>query len=215
MDDDDTEVRDDMLLVDNPIPDDDELDDESAHSDAPVLMDTAQYQAVDSSQRSVTATNTALAKVLPDTYQAPPNHYNQPPYSSQYASPHTTAMPTAYQYAQQPTPYAPPPDASPYGAPPPGSVLYGVPPPGYGAPPPGYGAPDYQGSPQSSHLPPPSPPSTIYSNPNPVVKSAPEVNRGSKPVTSVLTSLGTPNPVAPEINRSSKPVTSALTSLGT
>ena len=107
-DDDDTEVRDDMLLMGNTIPDDDDLDDESAQSDAPMLMDTAQHQAMDSSQRSVTATNTALAKVLPDTYQALPNHFNQPPYSSQYASPHTTAMPTTYQYAQQPTHYAPP-----------------------------------------------------------------------------------------------------------
>ena len=185
-----------MLLMESTIPDDDDLDDESAQSDAPMLMDTALHQAVDSSQRSVTATNTALAKVLPDTYQAPPNHFNQLPYSSQYGSPHTTAMPTAYQYAQQPTPYAPPPDASSYGAPPPGSVLYGAPPSApygapppapYGAPPSGYGAPGYQ---ESSHRPPPSPPSTIYSNPNPVVKSAPEVNRGTKPVTSALTSLG-------------------------
>ena len=149
-----------------------------------MLMDTTQHQAVDSSQRSVTATNTALAKVLPDTYQAPPNHFNQPPYSSQYSSPHTTAMPTAYQYAQQPTPYAPPPDTSSYGAPPSGSVLYGAPPPApYGAPPSGYGAPGYQ---ESSHRPPPSLP-TVYSNPNPVV---PGVNRSTKPVTSALTSLG-------------------------
>ena len=94
-----------MLLMGNAIPDDDDLDDDSVQSDAPMLMDTTQHQAVDSSQRSVTATNTALAKVLPDTYQAPPNHLNQPPYSSQYSSPHTTAMPTAYQYAQQPMPH--------------------------------------------------------------------------------------------------------------
>ena len=74
-DDDDTEVRDDMLLMGNTIPDDDDLDDDSVQSDAPMLMDMhCQHQAVDSSQRSVTATNTALAKVLPHTYQAPPNH---------------------------------------------------------------------------------------------------------------------------------------------
>ena len=197
-----------MLLMNNVVPDDDDDDEgEVAQSDSPMVMGTAQQQVTDSSQRSVTATNTALVKVLPDTYQPPP--YNQP----QYPSPHTTATPTTYQYAQQATPYVPPPDSLSYGAPPPGSVPYGAPPPGsvpygapppgsvpYGAPPPGsvpYGAPPppsqdyygYQSSPQSSHRPPPSPPSTYTANP--VVKSAPEVNRSTKPVTSALTSLGT------------------------
>ena len=105
-DDDSWTVRDDMLLMNNVVPDDDDDDEgEVAQSDSPMVMGTAQQQVTDSSQRSVTATNTALVKVLPDTYQPPP--YNQP----QYPSPHTTATPTTYQYAQQATPYVPPPDS--------------------------------------------------------------------------------------------------------
>ena len=212
-----------MLLMDSVVADDEEEDYQSSQSGT----------STDPNSRDVTATDTALAQVLPATYQHTRSHQEHssstadstPPYTSQDIAPlsntsSSSLHPPSYQppgvtsnvalaygtpqSSQYTASHAPQPV---YGAPPsyPGSVVYGAPPPPHHHASMVYGPPSPQDSGYHYGYQAPPPAHTVAAL-SPSSSETPFSARApsSQPITSS----------PPEVDRSKKPATSALTSLG-